>query len=376
MKFYWIALLSVLFLALGCRDDDDNPMPCTNCPDNDIIEGTYDPQEYTLEIPEWIPTGPILPEDNPMTVDGIALGRHLFYDPILSSDSTQSCATCHQQDKAFTDGLALSKGVLGLEGRRSSMSIVNLAYNNDGFFWDGRSATLEDQALLPVEDHVELNESWANVEEKLRRHPDYPLMFRKAFGIEKKSEMTKDLVVKAISQFERTLLSFNSKYDQVVWKNDEEFTPQEEMGKSLFFFEDAPQQLDHPGCSHCHNNGDRFFTNNKYFNNGIEDVDDITSFPDLGRGEVTNSVYDNGKFRAPSLRNIELTAPYMHDGRFQTLEEVIEHYMSGGHGVENEDPNIKQFTLTDEEMAAMIAFLKTLTDEEFINNPAFSNPFE
>ncbi len=375
MKFYWTSLLLVLFLVIGCRDDDDGPMGCTNCPDDDLIEGPYDPQEYTLEIPEWITAGPIIPEDNPLTVDGIELGRHLFYDPILSSDSTQACASCHLQEKAFTDGLAVSKGVLGMTGRRSAMSIVNMAYNNDGFFWDGRAESLEDQALLPVEDHLELNESWENVEEKLRRHAEYPQMFRKAFGIEKKSEISKELAVKAIAQFERTLLSFNSKYDQVVWKNDEEFTEEEELGKSLFFFEDSPL-LNHPGCSHCHNNGDRFFTNNKYFNNGIEDVADIADFPDLGRGEVTNSVYDNGKFRAPTLRNIELTAPYMHDGRFQTLDQVLEHYMSGGHGVENEDTNIKQFTLTDEEKAAMIAFLKTLTDESFVTNPAFSNPFE
>ncbi|GJM32428.1 MAG: cytochrome-c peroxidase [Saprospiraceae bacterium] len=350
-------------------------MDCTDCPDQDIIVGPYEPVSYSLEIPEWINAQPIIPTDNALTVDGIELGRHLFYDPILSSDSTQACASCHIQEKAFTDGLNVSKGVLGMTGRRSSMSIVNMAYNNDGFFWDGRAESLEAQALLPVEDHLELNESWENVVEKLRRHPDYPQLFRKAFGLEKKSEITKELAVKAIAQFERTLLSFDSKYDQVVWRNDGEFTEEEEMGKSLFFFEQS-QLVNHPGCSHCHNNGDRFFTNNKYFNNGIEDVDDLTAFPDYGRGEVTNSVYDNGKFRAPSLRNIELTAPYMHDGRFQTLEEVIAHYMSGGHGVENEDSNIKMFPLTEDEQAAMIAFLKTLTDEQFIQNPAFSNPFE
>jgi cytochrome c peroxidase len=284
-----------------------------------------------------------------------------------------SCASCHRQDLAFTDGTALSTGVLGMEGKRNSMALVNLAFNHNGFFWDGRSATLEEQVLIPVEDHVELNENWDNVTRKIREHEAYPRLFRAAFGVDRKSEIDKFLVAKAIAQFERTLISANSRFDRIIWLNDGWLTDAELRGRQLFFFEEL-QNVDHPGCSHCH--FDPLYTDNNFKNNGLDDVDRLEDFSDPGRGAVTNNRFDLGKFRVPTLRNIALTAPYMHDGRFQTLEEVLDHYAAGGHGVENEDANIHTFALSDREKQDLIAFLNTLTDTTFLQNPAFSNPFK
>lgn len=369
MKLFYslLPILATVMLLASCEDSISG----MDEPGEAIIEGSYDPSPYTLEVPEHLQE-PFIPEDNPLTVEGVELGRHLFYDPILSSDSTMSCSSCHLPQFGFTDGLATSTGVLGINGRRSSMPIMNLAFNTKGFFWDGRVATLEEQALIPIEDHLELNESWENVEEKLRNHANYPEMFRAAFGIDTKSQITRDLAVKAIAQFERTLISANSRYDKVVWQQDGWPTDSEQRGKMLFFFEEA-QSLDHPGCSHCHFTEQ--FTNNGFFNNGLEEVESLEDFTDKGLGEVTGNIYDNGKFRAPSLRNIALTAPYMHDGRFQTLEEVLDHYAEGGHGVQNEDANINPFTLTEQDKQDLIAFMNMLTDTTFINNPAYQNPF-
>jgi cytochrome c peroxidase len=362
-------LLLPLLLATACGDDTGKD--CENCPADEQITASYQPQPYPVTVPNhFLP--PPSPADNQLTVAGVALGRRLFYDPILSDDFSMSCASCHHQDKAFTDGQATSKGILGLNGRRNSMALVNLAYNPRGFFWDGRAATLEDQALVPIEDHLELNTSWEKVEGRLRDHTDYPALFRQAFGIQYKKEITRELAVKALAQFERTLISANSKYDKVVWGNQGELTPLEERGYELFFVEFA-QTLDHPGCSHCH--FDPYFTDNQFRNNGLDSVGNFSQFTDLGRGAISGNYFDNGKFRVPTLRNVALTAPYMHDGRFNTLDEVLDHYMTGGHGVENEDTNIRPFHLSPQDRAALIAFMHTLTDTTFLRNPAFSSPF-
>ncbi|MCB0584088.1 MAG: cytochrome C peroxidase [Phaeodactylibacter sp.] len=372
IKILSAAILALVIAFTACQKDDPVIEPCNPCVNEDLIDAPYDPQPYQLELPDWFPA-PALPEDNPLTVEGIALGRHLFYDPILSSDSTQSCSSCHNPQLSFTDGNKVSTGILGIDGRRSSMAIVNMAFNTKGFFWDGRAATLEAQALLPVEDHTELNDSWENVVKKLARHKDYPAMFRQAFGIEKKSEITKELAVKAIAQFERTMVSYQSRFDKVVWEQQGWPTDAEQRGRDLFFVEFATNTQDHPGCSHCH--GSALFTENNYFNNGIDSVATLSDFKDYGLGEVSGNIYDNGKFRVPTLRNIALTAPYMHDGRFNTLEEVLDHYASGGHGVSNEDANIQPFTLNEQQKQDLIAFLNMLTDTSFVNNPAFQSPF-
>lgn len=369
--FFWL-LGAMLLLAVSCKKEvvDDDTM-CDMCPDTEVIPGAYEPEAYILELPDYM-GDPIIPADNPLTKAGVALGRMLFYDPIVSSDSTMSCASCHAPELAFTDGTAFSTGVEGRQTSRSSMPLVNLAFNPNGFFWDGRSPSLEEQALHPIMDEVELNEDWDNVVRKFRQHPDYPVHFRRAFGIERKSEITKELAVKAIAQFERTLVSYNSRFDQVVNRNEGWFTDSEQRGKDLFYVE--LNALDHPGCSHCH--GGVNFTDFSFRNNGIDSVATLNDFSDKGLGEVSGRIYDNGRFKVPGLRNVALTAPYMHDGRFQTLEEVLDHYKTGGHGVENEDPNIFPFTLSESQKQDMIAFLRTLTDTTFVRNPAHVNPFQ
>ncbi|MEO0339756.1 MAG: cytochrome c peroxidase [Bacteroidota bacterium] len=366
-------LLVIMSMLLACEKEPTTPNEnCSSCPDPALIQGEYAPTDYEFDIPDFMPR-PIVPEDNPMTVEGVELGKMLFFDPILSRDSSQSCMSCHLPEKSFTDGLAVSTGIDGITGTRSAMALVNLAYHNRGFFWDGRVNSLEDQAILPIEDHTELADTWDNVEQKLRRHNAYPEKFRAAFGIEKKSEITRDLAVKAIAQFERTLISANSRYDQVIWGRDGFPTDSEQRGIALFFIEDN-QNVSHPGCSHCHFNP--LFTDNTFKNNGLDMVEELDQFEDLGRGQVNRNIYDNGKFKVPTLRNIALTAPYMHDGRFATLEEVLDQYATGGHGVINEDPNIRSFQLTDQDKEDLVAFLNMLTDTSFVNNPAFQSPFQ
>lgn len=337
----------------------------------DLTDIDYNPTAYNLEIPDYFPSFRN-PEDNPLTIDGVKLGQHLFYDPILSLDSTVSCASCHHPEKAFTDGLGVSKGVDDLEGTRSSMSVVNAAYAFNGLFWDGRSLSLEEQAIEPVENPVELVEDWENVEGKLRRSPMYQELFRKAFGVQFNTDITRDLAAKSLSQFQRIIISANSKFDRVEYSNNAAYTNEELDGRDMFF--DADPLTPDAECAHCHSGA--LLTTQKYFNNGIEQVADLVSFPDKGRGEVSGILFENGKFRAPSLRNIELTAPYMHDGRFKTLEEVLDHYNSGGHFSENLDPLIMPLGLNEIQKGNIIKFLKTMTDTSYLSNELIIDPFQ
>ncbi len=364
-------LLLLLLTAVACGDEEPTDPGPVDLP-NDLLEFTYAPETQALDYPDWL--GQIeIPADNPMTVQGIELGRRLFFDPILSADSTMSCSTCHNPTQSFSDGLATSPGIDGILGQRSSMSLINIAFVNNGLNWNGSAQTLEEQALEPVINEIELHETWPNVINKLQQHETYPQFFREAFGISDRDEMTKELAAKAIAQFERTLISFNSRYDQIRFGTGVFYEDDEINGRDKFFFELATD-LDHPGCSHCH--GGVQFAEPNFFNNGLTAAATFDDFPDKGRGEVTGVPSDNGLFRPPSLRNIALTAPYMHDGRFETLEEVIDHYKSGGHPSPNVNANIRPFTLSDEDRDNLIAFLNTLTDTSFINNPAFQSPFE
>lgn len=342
---------------------------------DDVIAGPANPTPYDLEadVPDYMPR-PILDPGNPLTIEGIELGRRLFYDKIMGRDSAFACADCHQQARAFTDGLAKARGVGGQFGERSSMSIVNLVFNANGFHWDGSQRTLREQAIHPVENMLEMDEDWERVLERLRRSVDYPGRFRAAFGVDRTGQITRELAVKAIAQFESTIISGDSHYDRVVYKNTEFFTEEEQLGAdSLFFVENVPSGVLHPGCGHCHNQPS--FGDNQFKNNGLDDVARLEDFVDKGFGAVSGSRFDNGKFRTTTLRNIALTAPYMHDGRFTTLEEVIDHYAEGGHGVENEDPNITGFEIDEREKVALLAFLRTLTDETLITDERFSDPF-
>ena len=379
MRF--LIALALLSFALGCQPEDDDvgggvvapPVQPTD-PDADrTITGPNIATPFVLEVPSYLPA-PVDVPTNPLTVEGIELGRRLFYDPLLSRDSTMSCASCHKQELAFTDALDRSVGIRGEAGPRHAMSIVNLAFNPNGFNWDGSSPTLWNQALHPVENFFELDNDWNDVLRRIRRRDDYARRFRAAFGVGRTSEITREHVAKAIAQFERTIVSADSHFDRVVYQNTDFFTEQEQLGAdSLFFVEAVPAGVLHPGCGHCHNAPS--FGDNQFKNNGLDNVASLEDFTDKGRGIVTENRFDNGKFRTPTLRNIALTAPYMHDGRFQTLDEVLDHYASGGHGVVNEDPNITGFTLTDRQREALLAFLHSLTDSTLLTDERYANPW-
>ncbi len=347
-----LVLLLLGFSVLGCGEDSDDKI---------IVE---DPLQTVreFETPLRFPI-PEIPEDNPLTEEGIALGRMLFYDPILSADSTQACGSCHVQEFAFTDnGRRFSVGIDSLEGDRNSMAVINIAWIED-LFWDGRAKGVEEQAFGPVVNPVEMHETWENAVTKLKRHPIYPDLFTKAFRQTEDEvvEIDSVLVVKAIAQFERTLVSSNSKYDKFL-RNEVEFSESERRGYDLFFTEKAD-------CFHCH--GNALATDNVFHNNGSD-----AAGIDPGLFNVTGDFNDYGMFRTPTLRNIELTAPYMHNGIFNTLEEVVNHYNSGG-GIfqPNKDPLIRPLGLNEQEKEDLVAFLKSFTDSTFITNPDFASPF-
>ena len=374
----FMLVLSALMVWTACGDDEMVP-PVMEPPieeDEDLTMIPYNPEPYNLVVPDSFP--PItIPEDNQLTVDGVALGRFLFYDPILSGDSTLACAGCHQIEGSFTDNKPVSQGITGEFGTRSSMSLLNVAFYNNGLFWDGRSSTLEEQALLPVEDPIEMHALWPEVIEKLKNHPDYPTRFRKAFGIDKKSEMTKELAAKALAQFQRIIISSGtSRFDKrFLYLNPTvELTDSEQRGFDMYF-DEPNSNLPDAQCFHCH--GGVLFTTNEYFNNGLQEAATLNDFPDPGFGAVTGNLIDMGKMRAPTLRNIMNSAPYMHDGRFQTMEEVLHFYNTGTHYADNLDENlIEDLELTDSQIEDLIAFLHMLDDPEFMENEELKNPFE
>jgi cytochrome c peroxidase len=307
-----------------------------------------------------------VPADNPTTVQGVALGRRLFYDPILSGDSTQSCASCHAQVFGFSDnGRRFSLGIDGIAGTRNAPALVNVGWN-ETLFWDGRAADLEAQALEPVPNPIEMHQEWSRAAAKLQRHADYPELFRDAFGTR---QVTAERVVKAIAQFERTLVSGDSHYDRFLLTG-QGLTAAELRGYTLFFSERGE-------CFHCH--VDRTFADQQFQNNGLD-----ASFADPGRAAVTGNPDDRGKFKTPTLRNVVFSAPYMHDGRFATLEEVIDFYDSGGEGTETVNPFILNLRrnhaeghgLTAQDKQDLLAFVKTLTDSAFVTNPSYRSPFE
>jgi cytochrome c peroxidase len=364
-----LILLYVSVLYFSCGEDSTPTGP--EIDPNDLTYIGFAPVPYDLVILEHFPQM-IIPDDNPLTEEGVELGRRLFYDPILSIDSTLSCSSCHLPEGNFTDNMALSKGVSGNSTRRSSMTLLNVGFVNTGLFWDGREDLLEHQALLPVEDPVELEADWVEIESRLQNHTDYPSRFRRTFGIESKIDINRDLATKAIAQFERTLISSgNSKYDRVI-KGEAIFTDQELQGHDIFF--DINNDISrHAECGHCHNAP--LFTTNEYFNNGIQEPIGEDTFRDNGLGEVTGNIFDNGMMRTPTLRNIFQSAPYMHDGRFETLDDVIDHYITGGHPTTNLAPVLRPLNMTDNDRAALIAFIRTLEDPDFISNPNHQNPF-
>ncbi len=333
----------------------------------------YNTTPYVLDIPSHFPDM-IIPEDNPMTVEGVALGRKLFYEKKLSGDNTVSCGTCHAPELAFADGNQFSEGIDGQLGTRNSMALINLGWNTS-FFWDGRSKTLEEQIIEPVINPIEMNTTWQNVVEKLNGDVQYRNMFFKAFNIDNIDSI---YVAKAIAQFIRTLISGTSKFD-VMYKFENNIplsaneisiqgtiTPSEWAGYDLF------KSLNGADCFHCHNGP--LMQVHKFSNNGLD-----ATFSDIGRGAITGNPDDNGKFKVPTLRNIVFSAPYMHDGRFSTLDEVINHYSHGIQMSSTIDPLIEfagqgGVQLDAQEKDLLKQFLLTLTDSSFINNPDFKAP--
>lgn len=312
------------------------------------------PEPYPIPSPDGF-VDMLIPTDNPTTKEGVLLGKELFFDPSLSLDQTISCATCHRPELAFTDGAAKSTGVNNRQGNRSAPTLFNIGFHYKGVFWDGRSPSLEEQALHPLSDSLEMGANWELIFERLQSHDNYPALFEAAFP---DSPISKTNTAKALAQYQRTLISANSKFDQVMNQQDT-FTAAEKRGWMIFFDAGYPE-VPMAECSHCHT--DPLFTNLGFSNNGLDSSLTLVDFPDPGLGKVSGNKYDNGKFRVPTLRNITLTAPYMHDGRFQTLEEVIQHYNQGGHYAENVDPNVRPLHLSQQDQDDLIAFLSTLTE--------------
>lgn len=361
MKLF-VSILGIVILAISCRKD-----PLLN-------SGETTPYviEYPDQIGKYISPMPI-PADNPMTVEGVELGRKLFFEELLSGDNTISCASCHDPSMAFSDTGAFSIGIDGVAGERNAMPLINLGWMNH-LFWDGRKDNMEIQAYAPVVDPIEMHENWTNAVSELQAHPEYPGLFETAFG---SSLIDSVMVVKALAQFQRTLISGNAPIDKYFaanraigssgWSIEDELAAYQ--GFVLFINEEKGD------CFHCH--GDHFnplWTDNLFHNNGLDAV--IT---DKGLGKVTGNPSDDGKFKTPTLRNLVWTAPYMHDGRFKTLDEVIDHYSEGLEHSPTIDPLMKHVDeggtqLSTEEKYYLKMFLISLSDSSFVTNPNFTDP--
>ncbi len=324
----------------------------------------YMPARFTVYPFRMSPTFPVpnLPRDNPLLVERVGLGRQLFREKALSKGNTISCASCHQASAAYGDSRQFSPGARGQPGARHAMPLVNLAWRKS-FFWDGRAPTLRAQALMPIQDHAEMDESLTNVVAKLealRSSPNYPALFTAAFGA---PEISAEKIALALENYLLTLTSSNSKFDRVL-RGQDKLTPAEQRGFELFSTEYDPRRGQYGAdCFHCH--GGPLFQSQGFANNGLD-----FAFRDLGRARVTGRDADWGKFAVPSLRNVALTAPYMHDGRFKTLEEVVEHYSTGVKRSATLDPNLAKHPdggvpLTTADKQALVAFLRTLTDDSF-----------
>ena len=386
-----ISFVFLLFTIVGffsCSEDDGHKH--INNTTLNLPEVPYDyvnlnlPSHFTTNIPgQPLPTSvnglDNTPIDNPITNEGATLGRVLFYDKKLSANGTIACASCHKQDKGFSDDAMLSIGFDGGTTGRHSMTLINSRFYQRGrFFWDERASTLEEQVLQPFQDPVEMGMSLEQVVSAVQEQDFYPELFENAFGSQ---DINSDRISRALSQFVRSIVSYSSKYDEgralsaSPGANFPNFTDEENLGKNLFF-----QTVPNGGgaCFGCHTTEAFVSANPGPQNNGL---DLVTT--DEGAGAVfTNPIFES-RFKTTTLRNIELTAPYMHDGRFATLEEVVEHYNSGiqGHptlspALTDDNGNPVQLNFTDAEKAALVAFLKTLTDNSISTEEKWSDPFE
>ena len=306
---------------------------------------------FALTYPDYFPTPVYDFTNNELTKSRFLLGKKLFFDTQLSNDGTISCNSCHAQVHGFADhNVALSAGVNGALGNRNSPSIANMIWS-PSFMWDGGVNHIEVFSVAPITNPVEMHETMSNVVYKLNQSETYKKEFKAAYG---KDVITDQDLLRALTIYMSMIVSCNSKYDQFR-QGKINFTADEALGYELF------QQK----CASCHS--EPLFTNYQFVNNGLDSV-----FSDLGRAKITFNPSDNGKFKVPSLRNVELTYPYMHDGRFWSLDEVLEHYISGIKNSETLHPSLTNgITLTSTEKQRLISFLKTLTDNQLTGNPLF-----
>ncbi|WP_288368778.1 cytochrome c peroxidase [uncultured Roseivirga sp.] len=377
MRTKAIFLLSLAMLCANCSQNleeetvEPNALEGLNLPDSWYNYANPDLPDHFLD--NDIRRIDNTPTNNQITNAGATLGRVLFYDVQLSANNTVSCASCHMQAKGFSDSRTRSLGFEGEETGRNSMGLANARYYNNGsFFWDERATSLEAQVLMPIQDEVEMGLTLDELVAKVQAQPYYEPLFFDAFG---SSAVTADRIANALAQFVRAMVSYQAPYDfGLVAANGNSnarfsnFTELENLGKDLFFSRRTQ-------CSNCHETV--AFSGDRARNNGLN-----ANSTDLGLGAVTGNQRDNGKFKVNSLRNIELTSPYMHDGRFETLEEVIDFYNRGVQNHPNLDDRLREgnnrairMNLNAEEQQALVAFLRTLTDQSFISDEKFSNPF-
>ncbi|WP_304038875.1 cytochrome-c peroxidase [Mesonia mobilis] len=347
MRLSFFLLLSLWLVSCSEEDADSG------------YEAIVENDTLSIEIPDYFPEVTYNFEANPPTEKGFELGKKLFYDGKLSSDGVVSCGFCHIQDFSFTHHTHIvSHGVNGALGTRNAQPLQNMIFMNE-FTWDGAAESLDAQPIIPITAEVEMNESFSNIIDKLQADEEYPQLFAEAF---ENGEVNTDNMLKAISQFLVMMVSADSKYDKILKNEGSQFTAEEEAGKVLF----------DQKCATCH--AGVLFTDQSYRNNGLP-ID--PEYDDEGRSRVTGLQADKYKFKVPSLRNIQITYPYMHDGRFQTLAQVLDHYDSGMVVTENLDPVFQQnenlgISLTEDEKQKIIAFLETLTDDNFLLDDRFA----
>ena len=397
-------ILGAMVLIVACsKDDIDNGIPTDPFAELNLPEQHFNyaniqlPNHYTTnEFPSQFQFQAVTefdntPIDNPITDAGATLGRVLFYDKKLSANGTVACASCHKAEHGFSDPDVLSEGFEGGLTRRHSMGIVNARFYADGrFFWDERAETLEEQVLMPFQDDVEMGLTLLELVNIASEQTYYPSLFEDAFGDE---TITSDRISKALAQFIRSLVSTTSKYDQA--RSDVQspvvdfpnFTALENEGKRLFYLLRQLTNGVNGNCVGCHQTeaviGPSLINPGPLTTFATTNGLDATSTTDLGVNETTGNPNDIGKFKVPSLKNIAIRPPYMHDGRFATLEEVIDHYSSGiqNHSnlitpLVNTTGQVGQFNFTQAEKEALVAFLNTLTDNEMLTDEKYSNPFE
>ena len=342
-----LTYLIILFYMVSCKKE------AVIKPVVKSVDTTYT-STFSFNQPSNFPSPHYTFYKNSLTQKGFEIGRYLFYDPILSLDSSISCSTCHAQQHGFADhNIPLSKGVDKKFGTRNAPALMNLAWSTS-FMWDGGVNHIEVQPLVPLTSEHELGETMANLVIKLNKNSFYKKKFKEAFGVE---TITDQKLLHALAQFTSMLISSNAKYDQVM-AGKTSFTNQEQQGYELFKAK----------CANCHT--EPLFTDYSFRNTGLE-----TNFKDIGRERVTQDPADRGKFKVPTLRNVEFTYPYMHDGRLFNLEQVLAFKSNGIQDSPTLDPSLKNgLNLSKEEQQAIIAFLKTLSDYTFIGNPMYAEP--